>query len=94
MAHQAAERWVSGSYAGLFWIGMVCCGLVLPLLLNIIGMSTVAAILALCGGLLLRFLIVFTDDRAEIPGENRYFSRLKQPDAEFMNKWVEGENLY
>lgn len=94
VAHQAAERWVRGSYAGLFWIGMVCCGLVLPLLLNIIGMSTVAAILALCGGLLLRFLIVFTDDRAEIPGENRYFSRLKQPDAEFMNKWADIDNLY
>ena len=73
---------------------MVCCGLVLPLLLNIIGMSTPAAVLALCGGLLLRFLIVFTDDRAEIPGETRYFSRLKKPGAEFMTKWADGENIY
>ena len=94
VAHQAAERWVRGSYAKLFWIGMVGCGLVLPLLFNIIGLNVPAAVLALCGGLLLRFLIVFTDDRAEVPGETRYFSRLKKPGAEFMTKWADGENIY
>ncbi len=94
VAHQAAERWVRGSYSKLFWIGMVGCGLVLPLLFNIIGLNIPAAVLALCGGLLLRFLIVFTDDRAEVPGETRYFSRLKKPGAEFMTKWVDGENIY
>lgn len=97
VAHNAAARWVRGSYAPLFWIGMVCCGLVLPLILNIINLSTPAAVLALCGGLLLRFLIVFTDDRAEIPGETRYFSRLKKPGeagSEFMTKWADGENIY
>ena len=94
VAHQAAERWVRGSYSKLFWIGMVGCGLVLPLLFNIIGLNIPAAVLALCGGLLLRFLIVFTDDRAEVPGETRYFSRLKKPGAEFMTKWADGENIY
>ena len=94
VAHQAAERWVRGSYAKLFWIGMVGCGLVLPLLFNIIGLNVPAAVLALCGGLLLRFLIVFTDDRAEVPGETRYFSRLKKPGAEFMTKWADGEKIY
>ena len=93
-AHAAAARWVRGSYAPVFWIGMVGCGLVLPLIFNIIGLSAPAAVLALCGGLLLRFLIVFTDDRAEVPGETRYFSRLKQPGAEFMTKWADGENIY
>ena len=94
VAHKAAERWVRGSYSKLFWIGMVGCGLVLPLLFNIIGLNIPAAVLALCGGLLLRFLIVFTDDRAEVPGETRYFSRLKKPGAEFMTKWADGENIY
>ena len=59
-----------------------------------LGVALAAAVLALCGGLLLRFLIVFTDDRAEIPGETRYFSRLKKPGTEFMTKWADGENIY
>ncbi len=93
-AHDAADRWVRGAYAKYFWIGMVCCGLVLPLLFNIIGLSVPAAVLALLGGWLLRFLIVFTDDRAEVPGETRYFSRLKEPGTEFMTKWADGKNIY
>ena len=96
-AHDAAARWVRGSYKLLFWLGMIGCGLVLPLVLNIAGVATIAAILALCGGLLLRFLIIFTDDRAEVPGETRYFTRLKnpgEPGSEFMTKWADIENIY
>jgi protein NrfD len=97
-AHAAAERWVRGSWAPLFWIGMIGCGLLVPLFLNIIGISVIAAIFALCGGLLLRFLVILTDERAEVPGETRYFTKLKkkgEPGSEFMTKWdYNGENLF
>ena len=96
-AQAAANRWVRGSYKLLFWGGMICCGLLLPLAFNLCGLSAPAAVLALCGGLLLRFLVIFTDDRAEVPGETKYFTRLKkvgEPGSEFMTKWTDIENIY
>ena len=96
-AQAAANRWIRGSYKLLFWGGMICAGLLLPLLFNLCGLSAPAAVLALCGGLLLRFLVIFTDDRAEVPGETRYFTRLKkvgEPGSEFMTKWTDIENIY
>ena len=93
-AHDAAARWVYGSYSKLYWVGMVCCGLAVPLIFNIAGLTVPACCFALCGGLLLRFLIVYTDDRAEIPGETRYFTRLVKPGTEFMTKWDGIENIY
>ena len=97
-ARAAANRWVRGNWAPLFWIGMIICGLTLPLIFNILGASTVAAVLALCGGLLLRFMVILTDDRAEVPGETRYFTRLKkkgEPGSEFMTAWdYNGENQF
>ena len=98
-AMAAARRWVRGSYALLFWVGMVGLGLVVPLLMYIGGghsaaATVVAPILVLCGGCLLRFMVVNTDDRAEIPGENRYYNRLAKNDAEFISKWTYGDNQY
>src|SRR5690606_463872 len=95
----AAKRWVTGSYAPAFWIGMVGLGLVAPLLMYIGGGDSAAArvvapVLVLCGGCLLRFMVVNTDDRAEIPGENRYYNRVAKKDAEFIARWTYGENEF
>lgn len=97
-AKAAAKRWVKGSYAAFFWIGMVLIGLLCPLVLYLGGsgasVHVVAPILVLCGGCLLRFLVVNTDDRAPIPGEIRYYERVAKPDAEFVHKWTYGENIF
>lgn len=98
-AKAAARRWVCGSYALPFWVGMVFLGLLVPLAMYIGGNGSVAStvvapVLVLCGGCLLRFMVVNTDDRAEIPGEVRYYNKAAKPDAEFVKKWTYGENLY
>lgn len=99
-AKAAAKRWVCGSYAPLFWVGMICLGLVIPLIMYIGGAHSaasqvVAPILVLCGGCLLRFMVVNTDDRAEIPGEIRYYNRAAKPDAAFVTRWdYNGENEF
>ncbi len=88
------QRPVAGSSAqtaALFWVGMMGLGLVVPFVLYVVGGRLrrghlVAPVLVLCGGCLLRYLVVNTDDRAEIPGENRYYNRLADPDAEFVDQ--------
>lgn len=98
--NKVAHRWVHGSYAPAFWGGMICCGLVIPEILNIFGSGVathvIAPIFVLCGGLLLRALCIFSDDRAEVPGETIYFTRLKKKgEAEFLTRWdYAGENEY
>lgn len=98
-AHRVAAKWVRGSWALLFWVAMIGCGLVLPELMYIFGGETIwseviAPILALCGGLILRFMVVYSDDRAPLPGEKTYYGRLVGDDAEFLHKWKYGENLF
>ena len=83
---RVAQRWVKGSTAPIFWIGMICCGLIIPQICNITGNAgagTVACILVLCGGCLLRFLCVWSDDRQPLEGENRYYFRQKNADMAF-----------
>lgn len=94
-----ARRWVKGKTAPLFWIGMIGCGLVIPFFLYVFGADSaastvVAPVLVLCGGLLLRYLCVYSDERAEIPGENRYYNRVADPHAEFVEHWTYGQNMY
>lgn len=98
-AKAAARRWVKGSYAIPFWVFMVGLGLLVPLMLYIGGGHTVAStvvapILILCGGCLLRYMVVKTDDRAEIPGENRYYHRVAPGDAQFISRWTYGDNEF
>lgn len=98
-AKAVATRWVKGKTAPLFWIGMVGFGLVIPLILYIGGAgsaasSIVAPVLVLLGGLLLRYLCVYSDERAEIPGENRYYNRIAKGDEKFVSEWRGKENLY
>lgn len=94
-AKAVASRWVRGSWAGLFWGGMVSCGLVVPLLCNIFGTGTVVAdvispVVALCGGLLLRFMILWSCDRRLANGEEKYYTRLPKKHEPFMDYWEEG----
>lgn len=96
-AKAAARRWVVGSYAPLFWIGMIGAGLVAPFIMYVaapgFAAEIAAPVLVLCGGLLLRFLVVYTDDRAPLPGEEEYFAFQKSDDERYLEAWKEG-NLY
>ena len=81
---RVAQRWVKGSYAFAFWGGMICLGLLFPLACYISGHAiagVVAAVCVLIGGLLLRGLCVFSDDRQPLPGENRYYKRMQTKDT-------------
>lgn len=90
-ARQAAHRWLSGSYALAFWGGLVGIGLVVPLLLQATGITLLALVGAAClifGGICLRFLVVYCDDRRELSGEALYHKRLPQGDELFLTrKW-------
>ena len=88
---RVAKRWVKGSTAPIFWIGMVGCGLVIPLIMNASGNAlagTIACILVLCGGCLLRFMCVWSDDRQPLEGENRYYFRQKHADMAFASYYT------
>lgn len=98
-ANMIAKRWVKGSYAPLFWIGMMGAGLLLPEILYVgwagtIASSAVAPWLILFGGLLLRFLIVYSDERAALPGEEKFYKKLPSNDALFLHAWKDGKKLY
>ncbi|WP_165251744.1 NrfD/PsrC family molybdoenzyme membrane anchor subunit [Adlercreutzia sp. ZJ304] len=98
-ANKVAHKWVHGSYALAFWGGMIAVGLVLPELMYIfldgtIASSVIAPVFVLFGGCLLRFMVVNSDERAPLPGENEYFNKVAKRDAEFVTKWTYGENIY
>ncbi len=100
MAKQVADRWVRGSWALYFWGLLLGCGLLVPLLLNLAGGSAAevaSPVIALAGGCLLRFMIVWSNERRLEPGEEKYHSRLPKganPEAsgndEFMDYWAPG----
>ncbi len=97
-AHAVAVRWTRGRTAPLFWVGMIFVGLLVPEFLYVATSgdvsSVVAPVLVLAGGLLLRFLVVFSDERREIPGEDAYYTKLPKEDALFITKWKYGENIF
>jgi polysulfide reductase chain C len=88
-ARVAAARWLKGSYAGYFWLGLVVAGLVFPLLLTVLAGevgTTAAAALAIIGGVFLRFLVVYSDDRRQLTGEARWWAALPRGDEEFLKQ--------
>lgn len=96
-AKRAAKRWISGSYAVYFWVFMVLIGLLCPLAMYIGGgfaAVSIAPWFALFGGCTLRFLVVFNDDRAPLPGEEHYYERQKTDDERYLSAWTYGENQY
>ncbi len=83
-------KWLAGRKSLAFWGGLVVLGLAAPGLLYLTPSAAarlVAPILILIGGLILRFLIVFSDERADLPGESQYYERLPKPDAPFLKAW-------
>ena len=98
-ANRVAHKWIHGSYAAFFWVGMMGIGLLIPefiyiFLGGVVGSTVIAPVLVLLGGLLLRFMVVNSDERAPLPGEDMYFKKLPPKDAEFITKWTYGENLF
>jgi protein NrfD len=90
VAARIAAKWLAGRKSLAFWGGLVVLGLVAPGLLYLVPSAAAhlaAPVLILIGGLILRFLIVFSDERAELPGESQYYSRLPNPDAPFLKAW-------
>lgn len=86
-AKKAASRWIKGSYAWAFWGGLVVVGLVLPLTLLALSnplLNVVAAVCLIAGGLALRFLVVYCDDRREFKGEALHKKRLPNGDEPFL----------
>ena len=97
-AKRAALRWVKGEYAIWFWGGLVLCGLVIPFALNTANtplFSTIACVLVLIGGCILRMLCVNSDDRQPLPGENLYYKRIQTDDKRiFQNPtWETGATI-
>lgn len=101
-AKAIADRWVRGSWAFMFWGLMLTCGLIIPFLMNVLGGSgwvgsIASPCLALLGGLLLRFMILWSYDRRLDNGEEKYYTRLPKGSSdhaiggdEFMDYWDEG----
>lgn len=88
-AKAAATRWLKGSYAWTFWGGLVIVGLVIPLVLSAfasLAMNLLAAVLLIIGGLFLRFLVVYCDDRRMLNGETLYYKRLPEGHELFLSR--------
>ncbi|PKM83294.1 MAG: hypothetical protein CVU89_00625 [Firmicutes bacterium HGW-Firmicutes-14] len=68
---EVAAAILSGSYSLLFWVGVIACGLIIPLVVELYSMSSgkglsssaavpaIASVLILIGGFLLRYVLLF-----------------------------------
>lgn len=86
-AKKPAARWLNGSYTPAFWGGLVVVGLVLPLVLLLSGLIVTYPLAMLCfiiGGVFLRFLVVYNDDRRMLKGEELFWKRLPQGNEPFL----------
>lgn len=90
-----ASIWLSGRMKIQFWGGIVFLGLVLPVVLYIISADftyILAAALVLVGGIILRFLVVFTNERVPMPGEEQFLAWLPEGSEAFLNAWEEQDH--
>jgi protein NrfD len=89
-AAEAASAWLKGRQKLAFWVGLVGIGLVVPLVLYAAAI-TITWILAsagvLIGGIVLRFLIIYSGDRTPLPGEEEFLAKLPRGDEEFLRAW-------
>ena len=70
LAKASAQSWLTGHKKLAFWGGLVGLGLLLPLILYASDAGNVfAPLCVLMGGLILRFLVVYTNERGSLPGE-------------------------
>lgn len=101
-AKRVAEKWVRGSWAPLFWGGMLVLGLVVPVLCNAYGLAMggsvlgtyVAPILVLCSGLLFRFMIIYSADRKLYAGEEKYYKQLSEGHEDYFDYWAAGSKYF
>ncbi len=89
---KAAQKWFKGEKSLLFWGGLVLAGSLLPAVLfafqSLFSISA-AAILAICAGVLMRLLVVYSgEDRTWLPGEEVYRSRLPGGEEAFIKSWL------
>ncbi len=86
-AQKSATRWISGSFAVPFWLVQIVIGLAVPIALYAFG-GPVPVLFANCcvlaGGMCLRALFVFSNDRRMLPGEEDYYEMLATGDEPFM----------
>jgi formate-dependent nitrite reductase membrane component NrfD len=79
----SAKRILAGAVAPAFWIGVVACGLLIPLLLELQGvegfMAGLAAVLGLFGGLCLRYSILAAGTLDPITAAGFEFARVGRP---------------
>jgi formate-dependent nitrite reductase membrane component NrfD len=90
-----AASWLSGNRKWPFWGGMMCLGLMLPLVLYLVSgdvAELLATVLVLAGGVMLRFLVVYTNDRMLLPGEEEFHSWLPAGNETFLRAWEEPDN--
>jgi formate-dependent nitrite reductase membrane component NrfD len=83
-AAQTAARWLTGTDALAFWGGVIGLGLLLPFVLYLLRVQVIPSLCVLTGGLILRLLVVYSDDRTFLPGEVKYLSRLPRGDEAFL----------
>jgi formate-dependent nitrite reductase membrane component NrfD len=86
----AALRWLTGSNALGFWLVLLLCGTLLPLVLQlfVLGVSAISAVLVLFGGAVLRYMVVASgQDRTWLVGEQAYNARLPHGDEAFLKMW-------
>jgi polysulfide reductase chain C len=89
-ARAVAIKWIRGRFAPLFWLGILVVGLLVPFCSYIAGgfmAEAVAPVFVLAAGLLLRFLVVYSDARRAIPGEERYWARIPKGDEAYLTAW-------
>jgi protein NrfD len=89
-AAQAANAWLKGRQKLAFWVGLVVIGLIAPLVLYAVGMNItwiLASAGVLIGGIVLRFLVVYSGDRTLLPGEAEFLAKLPSGDEEFLRAW-------
>ena len=89
-AAQAANAWLKGRQKLAFWVGLVVIGLIAPLVLYAVGINItwiLASAGVLIGGIVLRFLIVYSGDRTLLPGEAEFLAKLPSGDEEFLRAW-------
>jgi protein NrfD len=91
-ASRIAATWINGDKKIQFWVGMILIGLVLPLVFYIVNIHTIiplGASLVLIGGIILRFLVIYTDSRVMLPGEEELLSWLPEGKEKFLQAWEE-----
>jgi polysulfide reductase chain C len=79
----SAQRILKGPVAAYFWLGVVLCGLAIPLVLEVLGghgaVLTIGALLGLFGGLCLRFTVLAGGIFTPITAAGFEFARIHRP---------------